>query len=456
LKKDRPLGQYRSMLRRVAAAVAVGISLLVLFSCGARAAGYGVVLWGETGTALATGSVVPVIRDAPINSSWLILVPGEKKAREFPMGRIRFFKKKGEAADYARQLGTYLQSWAVSMKEDPPPLPIRDQASQDGKVIYKLKPGQLVKVVSRSAAPETIQQYSDYWYEVVTDDGYGGFVFGHYLRPFTTPGDPAAEAQRVMSQDPTLDRIMSNTWRPDWFRDMLARQTIDLTMFREDVGLFPSPSDNVMKLALPLSTLEFHYTGIQKLGESSYVFTGSDLRITVVDDERISIYYRYKDQAVSGLYTLIKDDIGELVAAEQKRRQALFDGLVSRGAVLTSSAYGTITLASGMRFTWSGFGKLVPSLVPGDAAGRGSIDFPLHAAKELAADYDGVITFSFDRTGAPAGASAAAAAPGVSFLYKATAGGLRFTSLDRDSVSNQVVTHPGISPVVIFFTQAGH
>ena len=70
---------------------------------------------------------------------------------------------------------------------------------------------------------------------------------------------------------------------------MMARGTIDLTMFRDDVGLFPSPADKVMRLALPLSIFEFHYTGIQKLGATSYAFTGSDLRITVLDDERINV-----------------------------------------------------------------------------------------------------------------------------------------------------------------------
>ena len=85
-----------------------------------------------------------------------------------------------------------------------------------------------MKVVGRSAAPETIQQYTDYWYEVATEDGYSGLCFGHFLKAFTTAGDPVQEAQRIMSQDEALDRIMSTTWRPDWFREMLARGTIDL------------------------------------------------------------------------------------------------------------------------------------------------------------------------------------------------------------------------------------
>jgi len=443
------------MLRRMcAAAVSVALPVLLLSSCGMRAAGYGVVLWGEMQSALQTGITVPIVREAPINSNYLVLVPGEPRPREFAMGRIRFFRARADAARFSQTFAPFVQSWAVSMKQDPPPLPIRDQASQDGRVIYKLKPGQLMKVVGRSEGKETIQQYADYWYEVVTEDGYSGFVFGYYLKVFSTAGDPVQEAQRILSQDDALDRILSNTWRPDWFREMMARGAIDLAIFRDDIGLFPSPSDKVMRLVLPQYSLEFHYTDVQKLGESTYVFTGSDLRVSVLDDQRISIYYHYKDQRVAGLYTLIPGEVTDLVTAEQKRRQAIFDGITAKGASLTSSAYGTIALSDGMRFSWTGYQKLVPSLISSDVNGKGRVDFPLHAAKDLAGTYDGVITFVFDKGGdsGPAG-STGPAGSSVSFLYKAVPGGLRFTSLDSDSVNNLVVTHPGISPAVIFFAQ---
>jgi hypothetical protein len=109
-----------------------------------------------------------------------------------------------------------------------------------------------------------------------------------------------------------------------------------------------------------------------------------------------------------------------------------------------SSAYGTIRLLDGMRFTWDGFSRLVPSVIGPNAKGKGTVDFTIRAAKELSGDYDGVITFVFDEY--PYG--------GVSFLYKVAAGGLRFTSLAKDSLQGLVVTHPGISPVVIFFNQS--
>jgi len=442
------------MLQRTLVGALLVLATFLLAACGARAVGYGVVLWGDLNGSPQTGAVVPIVREAPIDSAYLLKVPGEQSPREYPMGRVRLFKKKADAEAFARVYADNLASWAVVMKQDPPPLPIRETPMQDGKVVYKLQWQQLVKVVSRSAEKVTIKPYTDYWYEVATEDGFSGWCFGHFLKEFSVPGDPTAEARRILSQDETLDRIMGTTWRPDWFREMLAKGAIDLTLFREDVGLFPDPVEKLMKLVLPLSTFEFHYTDVQKLGPTTYTFTGTDLRITVLDEERINVSYRYKDQPVTGLYAVMKDDVAEVIAGEQNRRADLFSALMKKGPTLASSAYGTIRLQDGMRFSWEGFGRLVPSLIDSNAKGKGTIDFPLHVSKELAADYDGVISFLFDMGGNGAAAARDPVASGVAFLYKAAAGGLRFTPVAKGGIDGLVVTRMGISPVVMFFSQS--
>jgi hypothetical protein len=72
------------------------------------------------------------------------------------------------------------------------------------------------------------------------------------------------------------------------------------------------------------------------------------------------------------------------------------------------------------------------------------LDFTFHLTKGLTTDYDGAVTFLFDEY----------PSAGVSFLYKAADGGIRLTSLARDSVQDLFVMHPSYSPVVIFFTQS--
>ena len=433
------------MLRKILVGSLVLPGALFIASCGGRAVGYGVVLWGELTGAPLTGAVVSVLQSSTIGSSLLISIPGERKPREYPAGRIRVFKSRGDASAFASTYAANLGSWAVVVKEDSPPLPIRDAAGQDGKSVYKLQYRQLVKVIGRSANQLLVKPYTDYWYEVTTNDGYTGWCFGHFLKTFSATGDPTPQMNAILSQDETLARIMGTTWRPAWFVDMISSGTIDLSMVREDVGLFPSPADRSMKLVLPLSTFEFRYTGEpQKVGAASYLFTGTDLRIDVLDDERINVNWRYKDQPKTDLYVSVKEDIAEIVAAEQQRRADIYTALTKKGATLLSSAYGTIHLQENMRFTWAGFGALVPSLIGADAKGKGSVDFTLRVSKQLAGDYDGALTFVFDEY----------SKGGVSFLYKAAGDGLRFTSLGRDSVQDLTVMHPSPSPVVIFFSQS--
>ena len=428
--------------RTLAACVAAACGLL-LAACGARPVAYGVVLWGETSGAPRTGSLVSILQNSTIGSSLLISVPGDSRPREYLRGRLRVFPRKSDATAFAAAYAPSVSSWAVVMKEDSPPLPLRESPAPDARPVYKLQYGQVVKVVSRSADKADVKPYTDYWYEVATEDGFTGWCFGHFLKTFTS-ADPATDAQHILSQDEVLARIMGTTWRPAWFLDMMARGAIDLTMFREDVGLFPSPEDKLMRLVLPLSTFEFHYTGDpQKVGAASYTFPGTDLRIDVLDDQRIDVSYHYKDQLKTDLYVTVKDDVAQVVAAEQQRRTDLYNGLLKNGAVLSSDAYGTIHLQPDMRFTWDGFSKLVPTLVRPDVKGRGTVDFSLHAAKGIASDFDGVITFIFDEY----------PKAGLSFLYKGAGGGLRFTSLGRDSVQDLFVTQPSQTPVVIFFRQ---
>ena len=78
-----------------------------------------------------------IVQESTIGSAALIAVPGEKKPREYPLGRIRIFRRKSEAQAFAAAYAPNLGSWAVVVKEDSPPLPVRDGPTQDGKVIYR-------------------------------------------------------------------------------------------------------------------------------------------------------------------------------------------------------------------------------------------------------------------------------------------------------------------------------
>jgi hypothetical protein len=433
-------------VRPVRAALAIAtlaLPLLVLSSCGPRAIAWGLVLWGDSTGPFATGAVVAITRDSQISDTYLVAVKGERQTREFAKGRVRKFAHRAEATAAAENLRQWLTTWAFSRKEDAPPLPVREEANANAKTVYRLRYHQLLKVVGRSADPVEVKPYTDYWYAVVTEDGYTGWCFGHFLKVFTAEGEPSAEQERLLSEDDILELILGTTWRPDYFRKMINDGRIDLHSFREDIGLFPDPENRTFRLVLTRETLEFPYQRIERSGTTTYAAVGTDLRITVLDEERISVSFRQGEQQAGGLYTALAEDVAEVIAGELQRRQDLFDKLRSAGATLTSGSYGVIRLEEGMRFTWQGFERLVPSLIGAKAEGTGKVDFPYHVGKELAGQYDGTITLQFDDGETE-----------VSFLVKNASGGVRLTSLGRDGFSELDAVRVGISPVVIFFSQS--
>lgn len=437
-------------MRKVGFIRAFGITLCLIFglgvlsSCGPRIVGHAVVLWGQSDGLPATGSIVGVIEMRELDNTCLLSVPGEKTPIEFPAGRVRVFAKRSEAEAYSKSAAPFLTTWAFSRKLDPPPLPMRESPKASADTVYKLRQGQVVKVIGRTDNKESIKPYEDYWYELVTEDAYTGWCFGHYLKVFTAEGDPTGTASMLLSEDETLDRILGSVWRPDWFREMMNKGEIDLQKFREDVGFFPVPEENLFRLVLPTYSLDFNYDGIRRLSSGNYEVTGSGLLISVLDGERITLSYRHRNQETGGIFSIVPEDIAEIIVKEQERREGVFNALMEKGKSLSSDAYGTIRLESGMRFSWSGFERLVPSIIAAGTGTSGRVDFPYHLSRRLQGTYDGVITFVFDQS---------SSVSGTSFLYSSAGGGLRLTSLTGDSFSDLEVIRAGISPIVVFFTQ---
>jgi len=425
-------------------AVAVLLPLL-LASCAKAPLGYGVLLSGDPSGPFATGALLTVSGQSQgAVATYLVRASGDRTPREIPAGKVRFFLKRDEATRFAASYGSYLTTYAFSRKEDSPPLPMREKPNSEAQIVYKLRYGELVKVVSRTEEKDKAGSYEDYWYELVTEDGTVGFCFGHYLKVFSGSADPAAETQRLLAQDPTLERLLGNVWRPDYFSSMIDRNRIDLARFREDIGLFPEPDRKQLRLVLPKETVLFRYEKVEKAG-STYIFAGTELRVAMEGEDRITLSYRHKDQMTNAVYTMVSGNVAILIEAEKARRRALYDEFRSKGATWRSSAYGTIRLEDGMRFRWDGFERIVPGLVRRGVAGSGSVDFPYWLSKALSEAYQGVVAFDFDDPDQEP----------VCFLYVEKAGGIQLTSMDRSSLVDMDVRRPPVSPTIIFFSREG-
>ena len=425
---------------------AAGVLAVLLCGCGSRTVGYGVILWSDNEGLLPTGTVVPVKEQSRISNTYTIAPPvvgtndsKPPKKIDIAQWRVSFFNDK-KAADAFRK--TFKPYVGVYARSDRNALPIRSEANPNADMVYKLRQGEIMKVLKKSDQPSNEAGRESYWYKVLTKAGVSGWVFGYLLSVYDQ-GTGGLAGLPQPDIDPVLANIESTDWRPSYFVQMINSGMYDLSRFKPEYGFFPDPQNKRFKLVLPEYSIAFDYTGIQRVDFNRYTVEGTSLLITVRSDTELSLQYSYKGKITSAVVEKLDTKIEDIIKAEQKRRDDLYTTFLDHGNILSSNAYGEIRLGAGKSFTWTDFQPLVPNVIPRTATGSGAVAFPLYLNDSLKQSFDGVITFDMNGTDNTQDAS---------FLYAFAAGGVRFTYVPPRDIKENVVQRESFSPLIIFFS----
>ena len=172
---------------------------------------------------------------------------------------------------------------------------------------------------------------------------------------------------------------------------------------------------------------------------------GSGVRIRAESDWSIAVSFQHERRLQTQKFVALDAKVDDLIAAERERRNRIYESLRESGAALQSSAYGEVLLEPERRFRWSGFERLVPGVIPADAAGTGTITLRLHLARALRAEYSGALTMAFDRSG-EAGPPAS-----VDFVYARDDEGIRMVLAGEVDEEQLLVQGAAATPLVIYF-----
>jgi hypothetical protein len=427
--------------------------LLALVSCAPGPVGYGVVLLNQApaadqaGTADAyapqTGEVVLLRAESEIEDSYRVTTPenssstNARAAVAVPLSRwrVRRFQDEATALAFAAEYAPFTAQFAYANRLG---LPVREEASATAPILYRLREAEAVKIVSRGLLEETVGEYNNYWYEVLTETGTSGYSFGEFLPVFeaTGTGSLADDVGRLRASDPVLERLLAGNWRPEYFADMVAGASIDLRRLRPDYGLFFRPSVSTIDVRLEGVELRFQYENLERRGDALYILSGAgggvaDPRLTVHRSDRISMSHVRDGRLVTSVFVDLAVPVADLVAAERARRDVLYADLIRRAQTLRSNAYGTIKLEDGRRFRWSSLAALQPRLLPSGTAPQGELDYRFSLAQSLRSEYDGVLTFAFD---GPQGRR-----PELTVLYAYEPAGIRVVVAGEPDAQRQVV-----------------
>ncbi|MDR1249184.1 MAG: SH3 domain-containing protein [Treponema sp.] len=427
---------------------------LLLGSC-SRLLGWGVLLWSTEDPAIPSGTVLPVYIRSNIDQVWVAGIPDayrkagqEKNKFEIPLWQLELSGGRGAARRRAAEFAEYARFYAETVQDG---LPIRSDPDNSARRVYRLRMGQIVKILAWvegnpaiSAAGEPLP--GD-WYRVLTEDGTVGYCFSYRLKLFEHTGGPLAITPAVPGppqEDPELDQLLSQSWHPDWYGTMISSRRIDLEDLRERWRFTPGADTGIAHLYLPTVDRSFSYTGIQNIGSRAWRFEGAPLQMRLQSDTVLTVQYTENGGALrSAIFVSLPMELEDLISQETERRLALFRNLYALGPSFQSTNYGVLSFSENSRFVWTGNGILIPQIIPASALGSGSVDMGLFLGRDLEQRYTGAFILRFDGINGPGAA--------VHFMYTVDDQGIRIEYVPPENLEGVTVARRAATPMIIFF-----
>ncbi|QQO09264.1 SH3 domain-containing protein [Breznakiella homolactica] len=426
----------------------------ILFSSCTRLLGWGVLLWSVDDPAIPSGTVLPVYIRSNIDQVWVVGIPDEYRESEdsidkfeLPLWQLNFSKNKKDALEQAEAFTEYAKQYAETIQDG---LPIREEPDNSARRVYRLRQGQIIKILSLSTGNPAISAAGTPlpgdWYRVLTEDGTTGYCFSYRLRLFEHTGGPLMVTQTVAeeTEDKDLELVFSKTWYPESYSTMVSRGRIDLNDLSKKWSFSPGQDSGIAHIYLSNLDRSFPYTSIRRTGNRAWVFEGTNLQMNLRSDTTLAVQFSENGGTQRTLlFVALPGDVDDLIDQETERRKTQFDGIYSQGPVFQSANYGTLVFTEDGKFTWTGFNLLSPSVIPPSVPGTGTIDMGIYLTGSLQNQYTGALTLRFDGAGSRG--------PSLNFMYVLDSQGLRLEHAPDSVMDGITVVRRASSPLVIYF-----
>lgn len=425
--------------------------IMALTSC-SGVIGYGVLLWNDTENNIADGEILAVYLKSNITKQYVVSLPGSKDKIEIPLWKLTEPSSKRDAIKQAAKYKEYEHMYAKCVLDG---LPIRAEAVNTAKQLYRLRKDEIVRVLYEGKGGVVTngkENFEGKWFRVLASDGTPGWCFSYNLRLFEMYADgtfgEGAEIAEVQEIDTALESMLSKRWYPDYYSSMISSGNYNLDYMKASYGFDAGSATGIISLHMAGVDFECPYNGVTKISSQTYKFNDTKIQVTIRSSSSISLQFMNSEgnAFLYSLVTLDGADINELVKAERQRRSDLYESIRVSGPVYTSSNYGVLSFKDDNAFEWTGNDRLVPSLIPSYAEHTGMVNFVYPLPKSYAANWDGVISLKFDGM-----------ERSINFLYKVEANGIRISTVNVTEKSNTVSQPPSVSvqlpsnSTVIFF-----
>ncbi len=431
-------------MKRFGAILLAVAMLLCLVSCDS-VMGYGVLLWSLPEYNLSDGTVVPVYVKSNISKTYIVGIPETKEKIEVPLWQITDPQKKSKAEKRAERYLDYQHIYARVFLDG---LPMRQDAVNTSKQVYRLRKDEVIKVLYKTTGQAVMSgsnAMQGEWLRVLAADGTSGWCFSYNLRLFDETEQSSGIVEVVQEEDLLFTAMSNNLWYPESYATMIKRKNVDLSRMTAKTAFTLDPETKTIHFDQNDIVVDAVYSDYKKSNSNVYKFNDTPLSVTVRNENFIVVLY-LDERGMPTSFNLVTltSPIEEVLQAEADRRALAFNTLRTFGAYCKSSNYGTITFTENNGFIWEDYNRLVPSLISRGNGSTGTVSFSYFLASSLALNYDGAITFTFDATG-----------NNYLFLYKIEDGGIRLESANKAVLKDNVIQQRGNDALVLYFAFEG-
>ena len=410
--------------------------------------GWGVLLWYTEEPPLQSGTVLPVFIRSNIDKVWVLGLPGGGEKFEVPLSRFEFVGSRSKALRRAAEFSQYALVYAENLQNG---LPIRDNPDNNARRVYRLRTGEIIKILSLAEGVPAISASGDPlpgdWYRVLAADGTVGYCFSYRLNIFEHHEGHLATSVPVteeLFEDHDLDVLMSKIWSPESYLVMVNARRFNLEELSRNWLFDPGQDTGIARINISGLERSFEYTAIRPYGRRAWRFEGTNLSMHLRSENVLAVQFAEGGGTTRTLlFASLPVRVEDIIAQETARRQSLYNAIFSRGPVFTSNNYGTIRLMDGGTFSWRGYDLLVPHIIPESADGTGTVLMNLFLSPALEDRYTGAFTMRLSGGGRRVAQ--------LYCLYFLDDQGFRIEIVPESGVDDVTVSRRASSPVVLFF-----
>jgi len=431
-------------------------SLFFLADCSQKFTGWGVLLWSIDDPEIPSGTVLPVQIRSNVEQAWITGIPDEyinanmTESRQFamvPLPHLEFFSSKRKAEKYAAAFAEYAVVYAETMQDG---LPIRDKPENSGRRTYRLKEGEIIKILEKAKGVEAVSTTGDplegEWFKVLTRSGSTGYCFSFRLRMFEhTTGPMRTMAARMEAgEDKDLDLVLGRIWYPESYGTMIKSGRLNLDILSRNYSFTAGISDSKARIHLEKGDAEFPYRKITKTAERTWSFEGTSLVVTLHSESTLEAQWEDSNRIrQSETFVTLPMSVEIIVNQEKEKRQNKFQALYNRGPEFSSANYGTLSLKSDGNFTWDETENLPEGMLPASIVGSGKIDMDYTLTGEMEERYTGAMALRFN--------AVSGSGTFLIFAYTLDNQGLRMEYIPREYVPGRAVSRRASLPFTIYF-----